>query len=95
MAGPVKKFFGNLSLDGIKKAVLELPGKVDNNEKYGKQLKVQAAQWEDGGISISLWDGENKVSIPLGNLRVSKFDDNASSFSAPATKELPEGDLPF
>ena len=95
MAGPTKKYFGNLSLDGIKKAVLELPGKVDNNEKYGKQLKVQAAMWEDGGISISLWDNENKVSIPLGNLRVSQFDDNASSFSAPTAKEPAENDLPF
>ena len=94
MAGPVKKFFGNLSLDGVKKAVVEVPAKVDNHEKYGKQLKVTAAQWEDGGISISLWNAEKKEEIKLGNLRVSQFDDN-KSFSAPAATSSNEPDLPF
>ena len=96
MPGPVKKFFGNLSLDGIKKAVVEVPNKVDNHEKYGKQIKVSAAQWEDGGISISIWNGEKKEEIKLGNLRVSQFDDapkTNNSFAAPAASNEP--DLPF
>ena len=28
MAGPKQKYFGSLNLDGIKKAVLEIPSKV-------------------------------------------------------------------
>ena len=95
MAGPVKKFFGSLSLDGVKKAVLEIPNKVDNNEKYGKQLKITAAQWDDGGISIGIWDAERKEEIKLGNLRVSQFDSPASSFSAPANNAPQANDLPF
>ena len=93
MAGPVKKLFGNLSLDGIKKAVVGLPNKVDEY-KGEKQLKVQAAEWDDGGISISIWDAENKVSIKLGNLRVSTLDNN-NSFTAPAAGTKTNDDLPF
>ena len=92
MAGPKQKFFGSLSLDGIKEAVTTVPAKVDTHEKYGKQLKVNAAQWDDGGISLSLWDAENKKEIKLGNLRVSTFND------APKVAESlkPQNDdLPF
>ena len=93
MAGPTKKFFGSLSLDGIKQAVLEVPAKVDNSEKYGKQLKVSAAQWDDGGISINLWDADNKREIKLGNLRVSQFDAAPQQQQSISTPQ--EGDLPF
>ena len=94
MAGPVKKYFGSLSLDGVKKAVVEVPSKVDNSEKYGKQLKVSAAMWEDGGISISLWDAETKTEIKLGNLRVSQFD-AAPQAAATNNLEPKQDDLPF
>ena len=93
MAGPKQKFFGSLSLDGIKKAVVEVSSKVDEHEKYGKQLKVQAAQWDDGAISITLWDAEKKESINLGRLMISKFDDNVTQQPNLSTPE--EGDLPF
>ncbi len=91
MGAPVKKLFGSLSLDGIKKAVTEVPSKV-GEYKGEKQLKVSAAEWEDGGISLTIWDAEKKESIRIGNLRISTLDD------APAPKqnlEPQEGDLPF
>ena len=91
MAGPVTKYFGNLSLDGVKKAVVQIPGKLDEY-KGEKQLKIQAAAWDDGGISISIWDAEKKESIKLGNLRVSTLDGAsapAAAASAPAADDLP------
>ncbi len=92
MAGPVKKYFGNLSLDGIKKAVTTVPGKV--SEYNGdKQLKVTAAMWDDGGISIALWDGETKTEIKLGNLRVSTFDEAPKASQAEFKAQ--DDDLPF
>lgn len=84
---PIKKYFGNINLGGLKKAVSEIPAKVDDY-KGEKQLKVSAAMWEDGGISIDIWNGDTKESIKLGNLRVSSFDDDGAS-AAPAE------DLPF
>ena len=90
MATPSQKFFGSLSLDGLKKAVTEIPTKVDNSEKYGKQLKINAAQWSDGNISIDIYNSETKESIKLGSLRVSQFDD-----SVPSDAKKVDADLPF
>lgn len=92
--GPKEKYYGSISLDGIKKAVLSLPDKVKENEKYGKQLYITAAKWDDGGISMEIWSKETG-SIKLGNLRVSTFD-NAASTSAPADSfKAQDDDLPF
>ena len=60
--------------------------------KGEKQLKVAAAEWEDGGISITIWDAEKKESIRIGNLRISTLDDNKAA-AAPA--EDTSNDLPF
>ena len=90
MPGPVKKFFGNLNVDGI----TEVKHLIEAHEKYGKQLKITAAQWEDGGISIDVWDKEAKKATKVGTLRVSTFDaapQQQSVTSAPAG----EPDLPF
>ena len=46
------KYYGNLQLDNLGKAVKTIPGKVEKTEKYGHQIKVKAAMWEDGGITI-------------------------------------------
>ena len=90
MAQPKQKFFGNLLTNGLKEAF-----KVDSakSEYNGEpQLKIQAAQWEDGNISITVWDGANKKSIKLGQLRVSTLD----GASSPAAKvEDSNEDLPF
>ena len=56
-----QKFFGNLQLDNLGKAVKTIPTKVEKSDKYGHQIKVKAAMWEDGGITIDIWDPENKV----------------------------------
>ena len=95
MAGPKQKFFGSLSFDGLKEAG-KIEGKVTTHEKYGKQLKIQAAQWDDDGISISVYNPETQESIKVGNLRVSTFNNNDSKpqDAAPVAKEA-EGDLPF
>ena len=92
MAMPTKKYFGSLSLDGIKKAVTEVPSKV-GEYKGDKQLKVNAAMWEDGGISINIWDGEKKEEIRIGNLRVSTLDNSAPQQSVDTTPK--SDDLPF
>ena len=95
MPGPVKKLFGSVSLDGIKKAVVSIPGKVQESEKYGKQLQVQGAEWEDGAISISIYNGETKESINIGRLMLSKFtDDNQGGGGAPSPADTSD-DLPF
>ena len=95
MAGPKQKFYGSLSLDGVKKAVTSLPDKVKDNEKYGKQLYVSAAQWDDDGISIEVWSKETG-SIKLGNLRVSTFDNAAAPSKAQVNEfKAQDDDLPF
>ncbi len=91
MGAPKQKLFGNLSLDGIKKAVVEVPTKV-GEYKGEKQLKVNAAMWDDGNISISLWDAEKKEEIKIGYLRVSTLENNQS---APAPAADTSNDLPF
>ena len=92
MPGPTKKFFGNLLTNGLKEAFAVESLKTEYNGQ--PQLKITAAQWEDGGISIDAWDSVNKKAIKLGNLRVSKLDNN--SFSAPAAaKPAGDPDLPF
>ena len=91
MPGPKLKLFGSLSLDGIKKVVTTVPSKV-GEYKGDKQLKVTAAQWEDNGISIEVWDAEKKESIKIGNLRVSTLDSSPQQ-SVDTTPQ--EGDLPF
>ena len=93
MGAPVKKYFGSLSLDGIKKAVTEVESKV-GEYKGEKQLKVSAAMWDDGGISITIWNGEKKESIRLGNLRISTLDDNNNNNQS-VDLSPQEGDLPF
>lgn len=90
MAGPKQKYFGSLSLSGIKKAVTEIPSKV-GEYKGDKQLKVNAAMWDDGNISLSIWDGEKKEDIKIGNLRISTLDAPKVAESKDDSKD----DLPF
>ena len=94
MAAPKQKFFGNLNLDGVKKAVTEASSKVGEYNGQ-KQLKISAAQWDDDGISIEVWTKETG-SIKIGNLRVSSFNDNnAASQATVADLKADETDLPF
>ena len=92
MPGPKSKYWGSLSLDNIGKAVKQVPAKFKDDPKYGKQLTVDAALWEDGNISLSVWDKESKETIKIGNLRLSQFQDGGEQ-STKTTSE--ENDLPF
>ena len=92
MAGPKQKFFGSISLDEVGKAC-KIDGKMTTHEKYGRQLKIQAAQWDDDGLSLSVYDPEKKESVKIGNLRVSTFTDSTPRDAAPAVEV--EDDLPF
>ena len=91
----MKKYWGSLNLDEIGKAVKAVPDKYKDTEKYGKQLTVDATIWDDGNISISVYNKETKERYKVGNLRVSSFqNDGGGAFSAP-TQDKTEGDLPF
>ncbi|HBY70514.1 MAG TPA: hypothetical protein DEG69_23795 [Flavobacteriaceae bacterium] len=93
-----QKFFGNLQLDNLGKAVKTIPSKVDKTEKYGHQIKVKGTMWEDGGITIDIWDAENKVAHKLGKLMVDKefVKPTASKDPVPApTTQESDPDLPF
>tara|TARA_R100001480_G_scaffold30431_2_gene41447 strand:+ start:251 stop:541 length:291 start_codon:yes stop_codon:yes gene_type:complete len=92
-----QKYYGNLQLDNLGKAVKTIPGKVEKTEKYGHQIKVKAAMWEDGGITIDIWDAENKVAHKLGKLMLDKeftSEPAAPSQAAPEVED-PDEDLPF
>jgi len=64
----IKKYFGTIQLDNLGKAVRTVTGKVEKTEQYGHQIKVKAAMWDSGGITIDIWDNENKTSLKLGRL---------------------------
>ena len=94
-----QKYFGNLQLDNLGKAVKTIPSKVEKTDKYGHQIKVKATMWEDGGITIDIWDAENNVANKLGKLIPDK------EFVKPTPKtfngedlikrEIEDTDLPF
>ena len=91
-----QKYFGNLQLDNLGKAVRTVPAKVEKTAEYGHQLKIKAAMWEDGRITIDIWDAENQVSHKLGKL----FMDTEYATPKNKPKETPEtakeeDDLPF
>lgn len=67
---PIKKYFGNLNRDELAKAFKT--DKVKTTEKFGTNLTIQGAMCDDGGISLTVWNGEEKVSIKIGNLKESK-----------------------
>ena len=93
MGLPTKKFFGNFDLDELTAAIVAVKENNELSEYNGKkQVKIGAAQWEDGNITIDVWVKGIKKSFKVGNLRVSTFADNA----APAVSMTPqEDDLPF
>lgn len=79
MAQPKNKFYGSISLDGIKQAVTQVPAKVTSHEKYGKEVKITAAQWDDDAISLQVYDAESKTAINIGRIMISKLDGASSS----------------
>ena len=93
------KYYGNLQLDNLGKAVKTIPGKVEKTEKYGHQIKVKAAMWDDDGISIDIWDNETKTSLKLGKLTLDKEyvqpQETEKTTTEPEKEESDDEDLPF
>ena len=85
MAQPIKKYYGSINIDGVSEA----KHLIETHEKYGKQLKVSAAQWEDGGISFEVWDKDAQKSYKLGRLMVSQFDGAGQTNETAAKPDLP------
>ena len=94
-----QKFWGNLQLDKLGKAVRTVPGKVKKSDQYGHQIDVKAALWVDGNITIDIWDAENKTSIKLGKLNLDKEyvqpAQSEKTIVEPAKEESADEDLPF
>ena len=95
MALPKQKFFGNFDLDELTAAIVAVKSNNELSEYNGKkQVKIGAAQWEDGNISIDVWVKGEKKSYKVGNLRKSTLDSNAAPVSNDAFKAQ-DDDLPF
>ena len=93
MAQPTQKFFGNFDLEELTSAIKAIKANDELSEYNGKkQVKIGAAQWEDGNISIDIYVKGTKKSFKVGQLRKSTLDSN---FSAPAKEEDSNEDLPF
>ena len=93
MAQPKQKFFGNFDLEELTNAIKAIKANDELSEYNGKkQVKIGAAQWEDGNISIDIYVKGTKKSFKVGQLRKSTLDSN---FSAPAKEEDSNEDLPF
>lgn len=90
----MSNYWGSLSLDKIKEAVDKVPAKFKKDEKYGRQLMIDAKQWEDGNFSLSVYNKDTKERINIGSLRLSQFQNNGAS-AAPAATTPQEDDLPF
>ena len=97
MALPTKKFFGNFDLDELTAAIMAVKSNNELSEYNGKkQVKIGAAQWEDGNISIDVWVKGEKKSYKVGNLRVSKLDGGAAPTAAAVDAfKAQDDDLPF
>lgn len=99
MAQPKKKISGVLGLDNISRAVKTNSAKVQTHEKYGRQLKVKGAVWEDDSISLDIYNPETKESLSLGKFWVDNYDNapasELESVPAPVSTDNPDEDLPF
>ena len=93
MAQPKQKFFGNFDLDELTSAIKSIKANDEISEYNGKkQVKIGAAQWEDGNISLDIYVKAQKQSFKIGQLRKSTLDSN---FSAPVKQDDSNEDLPF
>ena len=68
---PTAKFWGAINKRNLDQ-VLSLESAVTSHEKYGDQIKVDAAQWEGGNISIKFYHKATNSNIDLLTLRPQK-----------------------
>ena len=65
---PTNTFWGNIKKKEIEE-VLKIEGAVTVHEKFGEQIKVKAAQWDSGNITIQFWHKEANRNIDVLVLR--------------------------
>ena len=93
MAQPKQKFFGNFDLEELTSAIKAIKANDELSEYNGKkQVKIGAAQWEDGNISLDIYVKALKKSFKIGQLRKSTLDSN---YSSPVKQDDSNEDLPF
>ena len=71
----VRRWFGNLTLDELKKALEDPQIKhlKSKHDTYGNQIEVRIAEFDTGGLSMSVFDHQSKISYVIGGLTPSKF----------------------
>lgn len=90
-----KDYWASLSIDGIKKAMTEVPAKVKDSEQYGKQLSVNVKFWDDGSASLSVWNAATSERINIGKLMISKLEKQAPAPQAAPQASSSPFDSPF
>lgn len=87
---PTKTFWGNIKKKEIEE-VLKIEGAVTVHEKYGEQIKVKAAQWESGNITIQFWHKEANKNIDVLVLRPQ----TDGTYSVNSVDDDDSDDMPF
>ena len=72
-------YFGLLNIDDLGKTIKSNPDKVVNKENYGRNLQIDGKQWEDGSISLSIYNKESKERFNIGKIFKSKFQQDTSN----------------
>ncbi len=90
---PTAKFWGAINKKNLDQ-VLSLDSAITSHEKYGDQIKVDAAQWDGGNISIKFYHKETNSNIDLLTLRPQK-DGTYSVQSNNSSNVTEEIDSPF
>lgn len=70
----IRRWFGNLTLDALKKALEdpEIKHLKTKHDTYGNQIEIRIAEFDTGGLSISVFDINSKISYVIGGLTPSK-----------------------
>ena len=89
---PTAKFWGGINKQNLDQ-VLSKDNAITNNEKYGDQIMVDAAQWDGENITVNFYDKANKESIKLLTLRPQKDGTFAPSVSVSSNND--DDDSPF
>ena len=96
MPQPKQKFFGNFDLQELTDAIKAVKANDEISEYKGKkQVRIGAAQWEEGNISIDIYVKATKTSYKIGQLRISTLDGGSSFKPADDFAADKDGDLPF
>ena len=87
---PTNTFWGNIKKKEIEE-VLKIEGAVTVHEKYGEQIKVKAAQWDSGNITIQFWHKEENRNIDVLVLRPQ----TNGTYSVSSVDNDDDDDMPF